>query len=185
MNHDRLEQFIIENREAFNTELPNLKNWYLIEKQLKQQARKTRYLQARKYVLMAAAVVGLLFMGGLIGFFLTKPVEEIATVDAIKNIAPELQETEMYYQNQIADKTTMLVALQKDTSVLQDMREIDVFLSELKTELEHTPKENRETVISNIIKSYQVKLEILERVLNIMSSDSIHIQNSAENEISI
>ncbi|NJL76369.1 MAG: hypothetical protein HC892_16475 [Saprospiraceae bacterium] len=185
MNQDSLEQFILDHKASFDVETPSLNNWHQIEKQLEQQARKVRYLQVRKYVLMAAAIVGLLFTGGLIGTFLMSTNEQVVAEVSLENIAPELAETEVYYQQQIANKTKMLVALQQDTSVLSDIKEIDIFLEELKAELINTPKETQELVIYNIIKSYQTKLEILERVLNAMQLDSIYIQNSAIDEISI
>lgn len=186
MNQDRLEQFIFDHKASFDVEVPNdLANWHQIEKQLEQQARKVRHLQVRKYVLMAAVVVGLLFTGGLIGISLVGTEEQVVAEVSIENIAPELVETEAYYQQRIANKTKMLVALQQDTSVLSDIKDIDLFLEELKAELVNTPKETQELVIYNIIKSYQTKLEILERVLNAMQLDSIYIQNSAVDEISI
>lgn len=185
MKKDKLEQFILENKTAFDDAVPSMENWMAIESQLDQEeSRKTaivRPMLIRRSLAIAAAIALLLFVGGMIGRQLT--IREMASVVEQSILFPELQEAERYYEAQVAERMKVLVSHKEAAYVLPDLEELDNFLVELKKELEQTPEAMQETVISNIIRSYQAKLDILEQVLKHLNHSPI--QNSERNEINI
>lgn len=186
MKHDNLEKYIIEERAAFDLENPPLKAWYGIEKQLKADQRKGRIVKMRNYLSRAAVVLLLLVAGGVIGSLMTRQYNGGLADTDTRMVAPELQEAEAFYQKEVQNKVQQLTAYsEQHEAVLKDLGEVDQFLRELKSELEQAPKGSEELIIQNIIRSYQAKLEILERVLYHIQNNKIDSQNSEYNEISI
>lgn len=180
MKKDKLERFISENRDQFDSEVPAFKNWAAIEDSLDQKP-KGRIIPIRRILSIAAAVVLLLFVGGAIGRYFTLQTLPVAAVE--ERVFPELLEIEQYYEEQVKEKVQLLAHYQENNSVLADLSELDTFVVELKTELQQVPEGEAEQVISNIIRSYQAKLDILEQVLyHLQNSDN---QNSERDEISI
>lgn len=189
MKLDQLEQFVAEHRDEFDTDVPSLKAWRGIEKQLDStQVHKTstRFIGWRS-IRIAAAVLALLVTGGLIGSFITQnqlaSTPAVAAID-INDIAPELEEMEAYYQSQVQEKVQILAAYEEnDPSLLEDLEELDTWREELKADLIDAPEGSEEEIINDIIRSYQTKVEILEHVLSRIQA--ANNQNSEENEISI
>ncbi|MEM8525051.1 MAG: hypothetical protein AAGG68_10425 [Bacteroidota bacterium] len=182
---DNLEEFISQNREAFDAENPPLKAWYQIEKSLDKEAKKGRRVQLWKATRMAAAVVLLLVLGGIIGSILTKQSNGNELVaEQLEEIAPELSDMEFYYRQQLNPKLQQLAAYENVApQIMQDLEENDLFIQELKQELLKAPKGTEEIVLNNIIKTYQIKLGILERVLEYLEASKI--QNINQNEVEI
>ncbi|MEM6699069.1 MAG: hypothetical protein AAF599_11775 [Bacteroidota bacterium] len=183
---DHLEEFIEQNREAFDAENPSLKAWYQIEKSLDQEVRVGRRVQLWKATRIAAAVVLLLVTGGVIGSVLTKQNtsgNELA-VEQLEAIVPELSEMEFYYRQQLNPKLQQLASYENVApQVMQDLQENDFFIQELKQELLKAPKGTEEIVLNNIIKTYQIKLGILERVLEHLETTKIQKSDNNETEI--
>ena len=180
---DRLEEFIIENRGAFDKEVPSLKVWAHIDQQLeKKQApriRRMRFLRA------AAAIALVLTAGCAIGFYLngvssSDPVAERSLAD----VAPEFAELEQYYASQVSLKMQELATFQHADAVQSDMQQLDELFQELATELDKAPEGAEERIINAMIDNYQTRLEILERVLEKIQSTNQPL-NSESNEISI
>ena len=67
---------------------------------------------------------------------------------------------------------TQLVSYNGDSIVLSDVQEVDSFQRELFEELRKAPESSREEIIKRIIHSYQIKLGILDHVLE-------RVQNNA------
>ena len=188
MKLDQLEKFVTEHREEFDTDIPSLKAWRGIEKELdaKEQKAANRFSRWRT-MRIAAAVVLLLITGGLIGSFITQsqyqPSNAVAAID-LNDIAPELEEMEAYYQSQVQEKVQMLASYEEnDAGLLEDLEELDAWREELKADLIDAPEGSEEEIISDIIRSYQTKIEILEHVLSRIQAASN--QNVEENEVSI
>ncbi len=182
MAHDKLEQFIRDNRPMFDDEVPNLKIWADIERQLpsKPPLRKRIYRLAG----MAAAVVFLVGAGIAIGVFWIGP-QEVPQLADMENIDPEVLQMEQFYQSQIQEKYQMLTAYQQDPVVKQDFEQLDQTMLELREELLNAPEGKEEEIINNLIKTYQTKVLILERVLERVQSTNHKKVNHNENEISI
>jgi hypothetical protein len=73
--------------------------------------------------------------------------------------------------------------------VMEDLQQIDEVQKDLRRELQNAPKSSREEIIQTMIKNYQTKLDILERVLtrvqvgNNLSNDSITIKKLKDDSI--
>ncbi|MEL6943188.1 MAG: hypothetical protein AAFO82_11015, partial [Bacteroidota bacterium] len=178
-------EFISQHREEFDEASPSLKAWYQIEKSLEQEVKVGRRIQLWKATRIAAAVILLLVTGGVIGSILTKQSSgnEIA-VEQLEKIVPELPEMEQYYGQQLNQKLQQLASYENVApQILQDLEENDVFIQELKQELLKAPKGTEEIVLNNIIRTYQIKLGILERVLEHLEASKI--QKSDRDEVEI
>ena len=169
-----IESFISENRAAFDTEIPNLKIWAQIEKSVNKLADKRLIL--RGWALRCAAVVALLVIGAAAGILFKEKRDDGLVEKQVEQIAPDLRDTEKFYNQQVQAKLTKLASYQNaDPSVLSDLKQIDAVQEELKAELETAPTSTREEIVRHVIENYKIKIAILERVLE-------HIEvNSSEN----
>lgn len=184
MKRDRLEEFILENRESFDDAIPSLKVWAGIDRNI--SARSARRISLWRGLRIAAAVIVLLLTGAVVGRYISEsPSNE--PIAALENIAPEFAETARYYEDQIDQKEKQLASFQQGDAVLEDIKQIDQTMQELREELLHAPKGQEEQIIQNLIKTYQTKVNILERVLERIQPNNNSQQPSkpAENEVSI
>ncbi len=183
MSNDRLESFIQENRAAFDTEVPGLRVWAKIDKQLDEKKSRKSLLRYRFRV--AAAAILLVLAGGAAGSFFAKwQMNESAAVAL--NIAPEYQEFEQFYRQQYQQKVGQLTSYNyEDEALTDDLTQFEAVLNELREELKNVPKGSEERVVNAMINNYQTKLEILERVLERIQTTNQNNLNSKENEISI
>lgn len=177
---DSLEDFITQNRESFDREVPSLKVWAEIDKKMSTKAAKPRSLW--RHVWMAASIVFLLTAGALVGIQVSQDVanDELASEDILSK---EYQEMESFYQGQVQEKVAQLANYNEDPTIKEDLKQIDDFLTELKGELKNTPKGSEEQIVNALVSNYQTKLAILERVLErIQTTNQETIKKSEENE---
>jgi len=160
---EKLEKYIIDNREDFDCAVPSLKVWAEIDKKLEQkQGRRIRMWRG----LRVAASVAILVVSGVVsGAYLNGNFNE--TEGAIAKVAPQHAELERYYTQQVAQKTKQLVSLQHEGlgKVQEDLRQLDETFVELMQEYQKLPPGSGELVIQAMLENYQTKLDILERVL--------------------
>ncbi len=182
MAHDNLERYIRNNRPLFDDEVPNLKIWANIERQLpKKVPLKVRMVRIAS---IAAAVVLLLATGAAMGIYWIGPadVPQLADMD---HIDPKILQMEEFYQTQIQEKYQVLTSYQQTPDVLQEFAQLDATMEELREELLNAPEGKEAEIIDNLIKTYQTKVFILERVLDRIQSTNHKKVNHNENEISI
>lgn len=182
MQRDNLEKFISSNREAFDEAVPSLKVWAEIDKTLAQKSARRRTLWQGMRV--AAAVLLLLFTGGLAGHYLAD-TSFGDTSAALQEIDPEYAEIAQYYESQISDKVQQLASYEQGQLVLEDFEQLDQTMKELKEDLLRAPKGKEEQIIENLIRSYQTKVQILERVLERIHSTDKQLLKPEDNEVSI
>lgn len=182
MHRDNLEKFVVENREAFDREIPSLKVWAEIDKGLREQ--RSRRLPLWRSLSVAAAVLILLITGAAAGHYLGGAGADKATI-AIEDIAPEYVEMAQYYERQIDNKVQQLAGYRQGESVLEDFEQLDNQMEELKEELLRAPKGREEQIVENLIRSYQTKVQILERVLERIQTTSQEKINTSDEEVSI
>lgn len=170
---DILEKFIEKNRTDFDTEIPNLKLWAAIDNQI--NPLKENKIVRMSWLRQAAAAIALLIVGAGLGVFLNEKAEVKALSQVTSDIAPDLKEAESYYTKKVEVKYSELVNHNPDPSVITDLKQIDEVQKELKKELENAPATAREEIVRRMIENYQIKLGILERVLN-------HIEEHPDNQ---
>ena len=183
LGHDDLEGFISQNRTEFDAETPHLKLWANIEKQLilTENNVKTVNLKAKTFRLpwlrQLAAAIALLVIGASLGiYFAQKNGSQRAETEA-QNVAPDFKETEDFYNQKVENQLTKLASYNPDPSVISDLKQLDDVQRELKAELTHAPESTREEIVRRMIQNYQIKLGILERVLNHIEENKNGNQN--------
>lgn len=171
MKEDKLEQFVRENAEGFNSLEPPTMAWEVIEKELvtvKQQPVRKLYTFTWK----AAAAVLIFASAWLLNDYMDqeKTAGDFAAASAIEAspVLNELSEAEAYYTTQISSKQTELLAYTRQhPEIIEDLKkefnEMDKKNESLKKDLAESNAD--EKVIEAIILSYRVKLEILDQML--------------------
>lgn len=161
MQRDYIEQFVLDNREAFDEAIPGLQVWGAVTQEL--DRRRHRRLIIWRVMQLAAVVALLLASGALLGVYAFGLSPRHTA--SIEEIAPHYAELEAYYQQQIKQKSRQLASYSYDASVERDLTGLDEAMQELREELAEAPKGSEEQIVENLIKSYQAKAAILERVL--------------------
>lgn len=180
MQQDRLEQFIWSNREAFDDASPGLRVWAQLERQL--NTRKKQRFSPYFFLKSAAAVLLLLAAGAAIGFYLNnpKPNDQFAVASG-----SDLNDLEQYYNRQVNEKFAQLAKYTYDPTIKADLEQIDQAMLELKQELSLAPKGREKEIIQRLIKSYQLKVQILEKMLEFAQPGPPSGENNTTNEASI
>ncbi len=189
---EKLEKYIVDNREDFDCAVPNLKVWAAIDKTLEEQQVGKR-VQMWKYLRVAAAAAMLVIAGGIGGVYLNGNFDK--NQGAIAQLAPEHADLEKYYTEQVEQKTKQLVSLKHEgyVNVQEDLKKLDDTFLELMQEYQKLPPGSGDMVIQAMLENYQTKLDILERVLekvhennpNIDLKDDLPKQEENDNAISI
>lgn len=162
---DPLETFIRSNRNAFDAEMPDQRVWAAIEQVVPAQSGKVVSVGWHRHLLRAAAAIALLVSGITIGIWYASTDNQPGM--AMSDVSSEYAELEQYYQRDISSKKSKLTrfASYSDKNVLEDLRQMDNAMHELREELAHVPQGNREQVVRAMIENYKAKTAILERVL--------------------
>lgn len=175
---DNLENFIRSNREDFDMSSPDLKVWANIDRDL--EPRRSRRLPLWRNLVIAASVLFLIGIGTMIGLQINHGADAYRT---LSDVSLEHQELEQYYENQLREKTALLASYgNSDHSVDEDLFQLEGFLNELQDELQEAPKGSEEQIINAMIENYQDRLEILERVLSRIKTQSNKKEKVTNNE---
>ena len=182
---DPLEAFIKNNREAFDAEQPAEGLWNNIASaSTKNQAPQMRISWGRR-IMQAAAAITILICGIGLGMWYAGHQTPENNGMAMSDVSSEYAELERYYQSDIEQKKGQLAefASYQDESVLEDLKEMDRIMEELRLELEQVTPANREKVVRAMIENYKSKVTILQRVLQHLNEQSNDSTNSSNNEI--
>lgn len=191
MQKNDLEQFIQENRDAFDDARPSLKLWAEIEKELGNEdapATNIHSLRSRRpWYHIAASVVILLSVGAFGGAYLTKQSNQPTAQELIEEFAPEFGEMEVYYNERIQENYARLTTYTQDPEIDADLAQVDQAMQELRTDLENAPSGTEEQIVQQLIDSYRLKLQILERILEQIETNNYNITtpDNNSNETSI
>jgi hypothetical protein len=176
-----IEQFIQQNRDAFDTDVPSAAVWDSISRQLSE----TKPVKPHGWTIWKnsrlssiAAAVALLLIGTGIGVGISKQSLSNDEAKVFASVSPEFQEAADYYQRDINAKREKLAqfASQKN-SVEADLVQLEQVMNELKAELNNIPPARRQAVVAAMIENYKMRASILEKVLQ-----KIEKQNTQQNE---
>ena len=157
---DPLEEYIQSNREAFdNLEAPD-RVWNNINSKVN-ATPKVRSLR----IFMTAAAACLLLLAACL-FFINKNTGDLNLQMAANEVNEELPEMKKYFSRQVSEKVNALKGYDLDGTIEKDLEQSDDFLEELEQELKEVPPSKREAVMEAMIKNYQYKLMLLDRVIN-------------------
>ncbi len=179
MQHDKLEQFIQDNREAFDFGAPSLKVWADIDVAL--EVKKGKVFSLWRVVGIAATVALLLVAGGVIGSMLTQQTAPVK-IASLESIDPELAKIEDYYQQEFKEKYKVLASVPHDESIDEDIEQINKSMEELRKELVNAPRGTQQRIVENLIQTYKLKVQLLERVLQRLQTDKATISKPKDDE---
>jgi hypothetical protein len=190
MKKDKLEQFIIENRDAFDELTPNPALWDKIET----RKPKTVKLNWKTIGLRVAAVVVIFISSYYFHDFVQNRNTRQNTVasDAENSrqnpMYQELLEAEFYYTSQIEETQQAVYHLTSNNHRLRsdinaELLDLDKEFRELKNDLHDNA--NNEEVIVAMIQNYRIKLEILKDILQQLKSTEEKKNNDEAKQISI
>lgn len=178
-HQDKLEEFIIVNREAFDSEEPKSKIWERISYKLTASVQKKMDFT---WLWKAAAI----FFFGLSGYLFLRDNDlnsNLASYNSSEIV--EFQNAENYYNSLIHSKQLELSEyINKDSPFYDDFKkdivELDSIYSELKTEFDDN---NDEMIIEAMVRNLQLRIEITDRQLKIIQK--VKKLNKNENETAI
>lgn len=169
---DNFEKFISNNRSEFDSEIPSEKVWVGLEKTLNK--KHPRRILLGDLAIKIAAAVALLILGTGIGISIQKNYGVRPADDMSTPLASDLKEAEKFYDTRIKSDMIQLAAYKTDSTVYFDLRQIDAVQEELRQELQQAPLSSQTDIIQKMIQNYQIKADILERVLKQMGKNPDH-----------
>ncbi len=164
---DNLEKYIEQNRAGFDSEIPNLKLWATIEKNLNKEVEQPKAIQRPrkkiwKLMRIASAVLLLLLAGAMGGSYFTNKMNQ----NQQASLPLEFVELKGFYEGQINQGISQLTALEyDDKEVLTDLKQLEEVYEELNKELENNPTKSKEQIMEAMIENYRSRAAILELVL--------------------
>lgn len=179
MERDPLEQFVEVNRTAFDQALPDHDLWNQIEQQLPADTpvvsiRRPRVYQLMKYAAAVLAIVSVSVVGTM-QYIKSSEVAGVST-----EVIDEINELSDYYDFEVKRKLSQLAAYDTDDTVNEELANIDKVINELKVELDEVPKGSEEKVINAMISNFQLKILILERMLEAKEINLSNTENRAD-----
>lgn len=166
MSENNFEDFIRQHRAGFEEQGPHARVWKGLEQQLKaQQTHQPKVVQLlKRHWLKVAAVLVLVVNSVMIYQFLQfkKQQQDLGT------ISPELQEAKLYYTSQIEQKLEDIrqyspEALGLDSTARKELELRNDTYQLLEKELEANP--GNERIRSAMVRYYQMKLDLLDKIL--------------------
>lgn len=170
MKQDKLEQFIIENRDGFDVYEPSDELWDRIHK----PAPKVIQLNWKTIAVRVAAVVVIFiasyFFHDMMQSDKTNQLaqQDMELQDEQMEQVQVLMEAEVFYSSQINTTREEIFKLSGNDKELIDDIDLDmVELDEIFQELKEDLKDNsdNEEVIEAMIQNYRIKLQVLEEIL--------------------
>ena len=178
---DNLEKFIAKNRDAFDSEQPSLDVWAKLNDALdEQKSKEAKTIPLRFYALRLAAACFLLFVGAFVSYKYLVPQQMEEMVLSMEELAPEYSQELAIIEQQVNVKLNALANYESAHTVQDDMLQLDEAFDELLHELEAVPNDRRAIVMKAVIENYQMKLDILDKVLNEvekLDKQSINLDN--------
>ena len=163
-----LEDFIKQNKQAFNDREPEPDLWSKIEKNLPEQSRTIRPKKSFTlgFVLLVAALVIVVMGVGFI-FYLQKQQQPID----LARINPKYARQQMRYASEVESKRSELKAIAKsDPELYQEFNaeviKMDSTYKKLNKELISSP--NQERVLRAMIRNLKIQTELLNQQLEVI-----------------
>jgi hypothetical protein len=178
---DKLKKHIEENRSSFEVYKGDYDSWWKeLEDNLDPEDGKGLKIFPWKSLLRIAASV-LIILSVSIGLLLLKGnSNRYADGVSLHDLSPELAEAEIYYDQMVEMKMTLIKAsnIDLDPLVIRDFEMLDSAYSDLKMDLEDNMY--NEEVIDAMIQNYRIKLQILENILEDIQKSNIDEKEDEE-----
>lgn len=158
----KLEDFIKQHRDSFEEEGPGPGVWAGLEKVLPVRQKTSVVRMMAKHWWKAAILVALIANAGLL-------VKYVNTKQDVAVVIPEMQEMELYYTSKIEQKldelkTIPAYQLGLDSTTMAELELRNETYQLLEKELANNP--GNERIRSAIVRYYQIKLDLLDKILS-------------------
>lgn len=168
--HDDIEKFIREHRDAFDDAVPNASLWDKIEKELPEEpvirpkrggVRRFMSRSGKRWMSAAAVLCLGIFLAAFIRAY------QVKTHMADNTIPTDLQDAQTYYENKIDSKIREIKSLSQrknnsDTSLLHLFGERDEEYDRIRKDLHNNP--GNPHVRSAFVEYYRSRLGVLNRI---------------------
>lgn len=178
---DKLEQFIKDNKNDFDSEFNPGNSWNKIESKIPRNKSSNNSLW-----MLAASIVLLLSMAWLVydRAQLTDKINELESLSVNNKPYPEI---ESYYQQNIEAKTALInhISSEKNIEINTDLKFLNKKYEELKAKVKQ--QGGHPQLVNAMIQNLQTQIEILEQQLSILQDIQEYSQNEKQenNETSI
>ena len=177
-----LDKIFQENRAVFDTYEPDDGHFKRFEQKLNKFNSKKKTFTIG-YILKAAVVAVLVVLSGL---WVYDNYNEAILKDgiALREISPEYNEVEIYYTHLVnqkygeINKSQSLDSIQKSL-LMHELSEMDSIYANLKKDLRTNPNDQR--VINAMIQHYQLKVEVMNQILQQLHQVQNINQQKSEN----
>ncbi|MCC9165913.1 hypothetical protein [Pontibacter harenae] len=189
---DKLKGFVNEHRDEFDVFEPRQELWQEICQEIPPLRKEVKVISfnygerlkfSADFMFMRIAAAALLLLGCGLTFLAAKKsssgsdgamaVATATEAPALNTIAPEMIEVEAYYTSQINSKKSQLsnydvkvLGLDEQQSIDRELMRLDSTYGQLKKQLYTTP--NKDLVIDAMIQNLQIRIEVLNRQLEVL-----------------
>ncbi|MBN1132589.1 MAG: hypothetical protein JXA39_05920 [Bacteroidales bacterium] len=158
-----LQKYIKEHRAEFDDAEPSRRHFDRFEKKLLLEIIPAG--QKLRHILQIAASVAIIAAAG---WFIFDKTHNGYKVDVLE-IPRELRETEDYYIRQITSRYDRIrnypfQSDQEKAILLDELNDLDIYQQKLMNDLNANPQDER--VVNALIRHYQLKLEIMDQIIN-------------------
>lgn len=169
-DNDKLKKFVNQNRNDFDLHEPPSLNLESLKKAKKGTKTRLvplkRVLQVAAIITIIASISGALYINSLTEVHSTNT---LATNESLRDfqlsyVSNEMAETETYYIQQVNIKQKQIEQLGFSEDIKEELDLLDEEFNNLKAELGEGV--DNEVIVEKMIMNYQLKLDLLEKILN-------------------
>jgi len=177
MDKDKFKDFIQENKDQFDLAEPSEMSWKMIE----QKVYKDKPLLRSSILLRVAASLFLILGAAWMGMQILTMSENKVAVEEVKEemeeksslafsgMSDELVEVEQYYVSEVQLKEQELSDFKIDDDLLEEIEVLKLEFDQLKEEMKNSADPMQ--VVEALINNYQLRLEILQNILDQMKKE--------------
>ena len=177
MDKDKFKDFIQENKDQFDLAEPSEMSWKMIE----QKVYKDKPLLRSSILLRVAASLFLILGAAWMGMQILTMSENKVAVEEVKEemeeksslafsgMSDELVEVEQYYVSEVQLKEQELSDFKIDDDLLEEIEVLKLEFDQLKDEMKNSADPMQ--VVEALINNYQLRLEILQNILDQMKKE--------------
>lgn len=157
---DQLEDFIKNNRSAFDIDEPSPMVWAGVERSF----RRNKLKKIIRFSGIAASVLILISAGYFMGLRNGNgQINESLFANEVQY--NDFQEAQNFYTKEIDNKMVEVKDLGVESDVQNDLTQLDEIYNDLKKEMLNAQYKDKELLINLMINNYRTKIEILERII--------------------
>ncbi len=184
---DALEAYVRGQRAAFDTSIPpsdlEAALFDRLEKKPGSSASSLGLFRVlRPWILRVAAVLLLLGSGWWAGRYIGHPLTQQDPLATIRSSHPDFPETAAYYQQRIDELSSLVYEKNPDPRLAADLAAMDQAMEELRRELPQVPREQQAATVAELIKTYRIKLQILQNILALLPDEKGNGINQPQHE---